>query len=63
MTPLSLGNIMLLTEKGRMRESILMQVAKKSRVPEEERGVWNSQGKGKDKHLFFFSLHSLVLVT
>ena len=30
----------------------------------KERGVWNSQGGRKDKHLFFFffSLHSLVLV-
>ena len=42
-------------------------------VPEEEKGVWssrtgdgvwNSQGGGKDKCLFFFfPLHSLVLVT
>ena len=35
-----------------MRESIPRQVDKKSGVPEEERGVWNSQGGGKDK-LFF----------
>ena len=70
MTPLSLGNIILLKEKGGMRESIPRQVDKKSRVPEEkgsealevEIGVWNSQGGGKDKHLFFL-LHSLVLVT
>ena len=46
-----------------LRESIPRQVDKKSRVPEEERevwalkeeiGVWNSQGGGKDKCLFFF---------
>ena len=62
MTPLSLGNIILLKEKGGMRESIPRQVDKKSGVPKEEkRGsgaleeeieVWNSQGGGKDKHFF-----------
>jgi len=36
-----------------MRESIPRQIDKKSRVPEEEIGVWNSQG-GKDNHFFFF---------
>ena len=41
---LSLGNIILLKEKGGMRESIPRQVKKKSRVPEEEKGVWGSQG-------------------
>ena len=35
-----------------MRQSIPRQIDKKSG---EERGVWNSQGGGKDKHLFFFS--------
>ena len=38
-----------------MRESIPRQVDKKSGFPEEETGVWNSQGGGKDKRLFFFS--------
>ena len=38
----------------KMRESIPRQVDKKSRVPaEEEIEIWNSQGGGKDKHLFF----------
>ena len=45
-----------------LRESIPRQVDKKSGVPEEEKRVWDSQGGGKDTHLFF-SLHSLVLVT
>ena len=36
-----------------MRKSIPRQVDKKSRVPEEEKGVWNSQG-GKDKLFFTF---------
>ena len=36
-----------------LREPIPRQVDKKSRVPEEEKGVWNSQGRRKDKHLFF----------
>ena len=69
--PLSLGNIILLKEKGGMRESIPRQVDKKSGIPKEEKGsgalkaeigVWGSQGRGKDKHLFF-PLHSLVLIT
>jgi len=56
-----------------LKESVPMQVDKKSRVSEEERGsgalkeeigVWNFQGGGKDKCLCCcccFSLHSLVL--
>ena len=44
MTPLSLGNIILLKEKGGMRESIPRQVDKKSRVPEKEKGAWGCQG-------------------
>ena len=56
MTLLSLGSIILLKEKGGMRESIPRQVDKKS---PKERGVWTSQGGGKDK--LFFPLHSLGL--
>ena len=52
MMPLSMGNIILLKEKGGMRESIPRQVDKKFEVPKEERGVWNSQGGRKDR---FFS--------
>ena len=70
-TPLSLGNIILLKEKGGLSESIPRQIDK-SGVPKEEKGVggpqegdgsgafkeetgvWNSQGGGKDKRLFFF---------
>ena len=42
-----------------LTESIPRQVDKKSRVPEEEKGVWgsqswNSQGGGKE-NIFFFS--------
>ena len=44
MMPLSLGNIILLKEKGGMREPIPRQVDKKSGVPKEEKGVWGSQG-------------------
>ena len=40
-----------------MRESIPRQVDKKSGVPEEDRGVWNSQGGGKGK-----CLHSLLRI-
>ena len=52
MTSLSLGNIILLKEKGEMRESIPRQVDKKSQVSEEERGLWGSGGGG-DKGLKF----------
>jgi len=38
----SFDNIILLKEKWGMRESIPMQVDKKSRVPEEEKEVWDS---------------------
>ena len=44
-----------------LRELTPRQVDKKSRVPKEERGVWNSQGGGKDN--FLFPLYSLVSVT
>ena len=56
-----------------MRELVPRQVDKKPRVPEEkgsgalevEIGVWNSQGGGKDKHLFppsiFLSLSHIDL--
>ena len=50
--PLSLGNIILLKEKGGMRWSIPKQVAKKSGDSKDEIGVWNSQGGGKDKYSF-----------
>ena len=55
--PLSIGNIILLKEKGGMRESFPKQVDKKSRGP-KERGVWNSQGGRKDT---FFSSTFLQL--
>ena len=35
-----------------MRESIPRQVDQKARVPKEKKGIWGSQGGGKDK-LFF----------
>ena len=40
----TLSNIILLKEKGGMKESIPRQVDKKSGVPEEEKGVWGTQG-------------------
>ena len=55
-----------------VRESIPRQVDKKSRAPEEQKGVWGSQGgdrglefskRRKGQTFFFFPLHSLVLVT
>ena len=49
--------------KGGIRDSIPRQVDKRRRVPKERGsgvpdeniGVWNSQGGGKDKLFFFFS--------
>ena len=45
MTPLSLGNIILLKENGGMRESIPRQVDKKSRGPHGKRGLEFSRRK------------------
>ena len=42
-----------------MRKSIPRHIDKKFRFPEEETGVWNSQGEVKDKCFF---LHSLVRI-
>ena len=53
MTPPSLGNIILLKEKGGMRESFPRQVEKKSRGPQGERGLESSRRK-KGKKIFFF---------
>ena len=44
-----------------VRESIPRQVVEKSRVPEEEREVWGSQGGGKDKGIIFFPSLSTFL--
>ena len=41
-----------------MRQSVPRQVDKKSGVPEQEGGVWNSQRGEKDNGLtFFFSFY------
>ena len=56
--PLSLGNIILLKEKGGMRESFPRQVDKESRSPQGERGLEFSTGR---KGQTFFPLHSLGL--
>ena len=37
-------SLILLKEKGGMKESIPRQVDKKSGVPEEEKGVWGPRG-------------------
>ena len=54
MMPLSLGNIILLKEKGEMRESFPRQVDKKSRGPQGERGLEFSRRK---KAQTFFLLY------
>ena len=53
-TPLSLGYIILLKEKGGMRESFPRQIDKKSRDPQGERGLEFSRRK---KGQTIFSLH------
>ena len=60
----TLSNIILLKEKGGMKESIPRQVDKKSGVPEEAKGVWGSQGGDRGlefsrrrKGQTFFSLY------
>ena len=58
--PLSLGKIILLKEKGGLRESFPRQVDKKSRGPQGERGLEFSRRK-KGQTFFFFSLHPLGL--
>ena len=54
MMPLSFGNIILLKEKGEMRESVPRQVDKKSRGPRGERGLGFSRRR---KGQFFFPLY------
>ena len=56
MTPPSLGNIILLKEKGGMRESFPGQVDKKSRGPQGDRGLEFSRRK---KGQTFFPLYIL----
>ena len=74
MMTLPLGNIILLKEKRGMRESILKQIDKKSRVPKEEKGIQSPQEgeralefsrrrKGQTSFSLSLSLHSLVLLT
>ena len=55
----SLGNIILLKEKGGMRESFPRQVDKESRGPQGKRGLEFS--RRKKGQTFFPSLHSLGL--
>src|SRR5574340_1577964 len=57
--PFSLGNIILLKEKGGMRESFPRQVDKESRGPQRERGLEFS--RRKKGQFFFLSPHSLGL--
>ena len=57
--PLSPGNIILLKEKGEMRESVPRQVDREPRGPQGERGLeFSRKKKGQS---FFLSPHSLGL--
>ena len=55
MTPLSLGNIILLKEKGGIRESIPRQVDKKSGDPQGERDFSLIILKDEERTNFFSS--------
>ena len=58
MTPLSFGNIILLKGKGKMKESILRHIDKKSSGPQGERGLeFSRRKKGQN----FVPVHSLGL--
>ena len=59
--PLSLGNIILLKEKGGVRESFPRQVDKKSRHPQGERGLEYLRGR-KDKLFYLFSSTFLRII-
>ena len=72
MTPVSLGNIILLKEKGENERSIPSHVDKKSGCPEEERGIRGSWGvyrglecsrrkKGQTSFIFFLCSLSTFL--
>ena len=61
MMPFFLGNVILLKEKGAMRESRPRQIDK-FRVPKEEKGVWGSRSRDwesgilkEEKRTNFFS--------
>ena len=56
--PLSLGDIIILKEKWGQESQFLGRLIRSPGVP-KERGVWVSQGGGKDKHLFFSIFLSL----
>ena len=59
-TLLSLGNIILLKEKGGMRESFTRQVDKKSRGPQGETGLEFS--RRKKGQAFFLSYTFLRII-
>ena len=54
MTPLSLGNIILLKEKGGIRESIPRQIDKKSGGPQGERGLGFSRRRKGQASFFLY---------
>ena len=59
-TPLSLGNIILLKEKGGIKESFPRQVDKKSRGPQGERGLEFSRRKKGQTVLSFSTFLRII---
>ena len=60
--PFSLGNIILLKEKGGMRESVPRQVDRESRGPQGERGLeFSRRKKGQSLDSTFCYLKMLIM--
>ena len=53
-----LSSLFMCNDNKPLRGSIPRQIDKKSRVPKEEIGVWNSQKGGKDKLFCLYSFSS-----
>ena len=58
--PFSLGNIILLKEKGGMRESVPRQVGRESRGPQGERGLEFSRRKKGQTFLSFSTFLRII---
>ena len=58
--PFSLGNIILLKEKGGMRESVPRQVDRESRGPQGERGLEHFYVLGKMLSFRLFNLDFFI---
>ena len=58
--PLFLGNIILLKEKGGMRESFPRQIDNKSRGPQGKRGLEFSRRKKGQTFFYFYTFLRII---